>query len=79
MDRAAERQERGNYGETVAAPRGCTQLLISVCMGLYRPEVRIQYSRLSYTAPLPAPKPVNPSHLVSTVHTASDQWSPGDT
>lgn len=34
--------ERGNYAETVAAPCGCTQLLISVCMGLYRPEMRIQ-------------------------------------
>lgn len=56
-----------------------TQLLISVCMGLYRPEVRIQYSKLSYTAPLPAPKPVNPSHLVSNGHPAYNQWSPGDT
>lgn len=70
---------KGNSAVTVAEPCGCTQLLISVCMGLYRPEVRIQYSRLSYTAPLTAPKPVNPSHLVPTVQAELHQWSQGDT
>lgn len=51
----------GNYAETVAAPRGCSQLLISVCVGLYRPEVRIQQGWLCSVAP-----PVDPSRTVRT-------------
>lgn len=68
---AGERQgQEGGLCWSSSARRGCSQLLISVFTGLYRPEVRIQCSRLSCTAPLPAPEPVNPSHLVSTEHTA---------
>lgn len=41
---------------------GGAQLLIRDCIGLYRPQMRIQKSRLSYTA---TPKPLNLSQLVS--------------
>lgn len=44
---------------------GGAQLLTSVCKGPYRPQMRIQESRLSYTA---TPKPPNLRQLVSAPH-----------
>ena len=57
----------GNYAETVAAPRGCSQLLISVCVGLHRPQVRIQFSSFSFTQPLLIPATWCPLYILHSI------------